>query len=547
MRNVIIYLIVLVLASAGMATTATAQLVINEIDYDQPGTDDGEFIEIKNTGTSSVNLAGYAVELVNGSGGGAVLYKIISLPDLELESGGYFVVCGNAANVDNCDLDVSTDTNLIQNGTPDAVAISFNNAVIDTVSYGGDTGAPYTEGSGSGLLDPWSNIPGGPEEYKGISRFPDGVDTDQNNVDFSVRCITPGEANIAQNIDCDDTLPPEISCPAEATVECDGSTDPSATGTATATDDTDPDPTIDFSDSITSGLCSQELVIIRTWTATDQSGKSSACEQIINVVDTTPPVLSGVPGDVTVECDAVPEAAVVTAGDNCDQNPTVQFNEKRTDGSCPNSYVLERTWTATDGCSNETIAVQTITVQDTTPPVIELIGDEIIILECNIDIYEEQGATVTDNCDTVAIEVIIGGDVVDTNNPGEYIVTYNATDACSNDATQVTRTVIVEDTTPPEVTIDDIEDLIDDSVADGSLWGDGPGKSADKRLNALKNMIETAGDLIEDGLFADACQQLADAYKKTDGEDKPPDFVSGPAAAELAAMILDLMDSLGCE
>ncbi|UCD28699.1 MAG: lamin tail domain-containing protein, partial [Planctomycetota bacterium] len=185
------------------------QLVINEIDYDQPGTDDGEFIEIKNTGTASVNLAGYTVELVNGWGGGAVIYKIISLPDLELNSGGYFVVCGNAANVDNCDLDVSPDTDLIQNGTPDAVAITFNNTVIDTVSYGGDTGAPYTEGSGSGLLDPWSNIPGGPEEYKGISRFPDGVDTNQNNIDFSVRCITPGESNISQESNC---ITPQACC-----------------------------------------------------------------------------------------------------------------------------------------------------------------------------------------------------------------------------------------------------------------------------------------------------------------------------------------------
>jgi len=59
-------------------------------------------------------------------------------------------------------------------------------------------------------------------------------------------------------------------------------------------------------------------------------------------------------------------------------------------------------------------------------------------------------------------------------------------------------------------------------------------------------MIEAAGDLVEDGLLADACQQLGDAYKKTDGEDNPPDFVTGSAAADLAGTILDLMDSLGC-
>ena len=41
------------------ALPASAQLVINEIDYDQPSTDTAEFIEIKNTGATSVNLGGW--------------------------------------------------------------------------------------------------------------------------------------------------------------------------------------------------------------------------------------------------------------------------------------------------------------------------------------------------------------------------------------------------------------------------------------------------------------------------------------------------------
>jgi hypothetical protein len=59
-------------------------------------------------------------------------------------------------------------------------------------------------------------------------------------------------------------------------------------------------------------------------------------------------------------------------------------------------------------------------------------------------------------------------------------------------------------------------------------------------------MIEAAGDLIEDGDIEQACGQLTAAYKKTDGQNKPPDFVSGPAAEELAAMIQELMDELEC-
>ena len=89
-------------------------------------------------------------------------------------------------------------------------------------------------------------------------------------------------------------------------------------------------------------------------------------------------------------------------------------------------------------------------------------------------------------------------------------------------------------------------DFFDESVTQGRLEGEGPGKSAGKRLNALRNMIETAGDLIEEGLLADACEQLQAAYKKTDGEPKPPDFVTGDAASELAILIQDLMTNIGC-
>ncbi|MGD9021618.1 MAG: lamin tail domain-containing protein, partial [Lysobacterales bacterium] len=176
-------------------------LVINEIDYDQSGTDASEFIEIANTGDTPVDLTGHSLVLVNGSND--TPYKTIDLPAVSLAAGDYFVVCGIADNVYNCDLDVTPDTNLVQNGSPDAVALYFSDALLDTVSYEGDTGAPYTEGSGAGLQDSTA-------DYTGISRFPDGSDTDVNNVDFSLRCITPGMANTDANTDCTNPAPPPL-------------------------------------------------------------------------------------------------------------------------------------------------------------------------------------------------------------------------------------------------------------------------------------------------------------------------------------------------
>jgi len=98
----------------------------------------------------------------------------------------------------------------------------------------------------------------------------------------------------------------------------------------------------------------------------------------------------------------------------------------------------------------------------------------------------------------------------------------------------------------PEEQVAEILDFIDESVAAGTLEGSGNGNSAENRLNALRNMIEAAGDLIEAGDIDGACGQLMAVYKKCDGLPRPPDFVAGEAQEELAQMILDLMASLGC-
>jgi len=99
---------------------------------------------------------------------------------------------------------------------------------------------------------------------------------------------------------------------------------------------------------------------------------------------------------------------------------------------------------------------------------------------------------------------------------------------------------------PPSEQIANILDFFEKSVNNGSLVGGSPGKSAEHRLNALRNMLKAAGNYIEQGSMGEACQQLLDAYHKTDGQSKPPDFVTGDAAPQLASLIQDLMDSLWC-
>lgn len=104
--------------------------------------------------------------------------------------------------------------------------------------------------------------------------------------------------------------------------------------------------------------------------------------------------------------------------------------------------------------------------------------------------------------------------------------------------------VIVE--VPPEQQVAEITAFMQDAFGTGTLLATGNGASAGNRFNALVNMIDAAGDLIAAGDILGACDQLADVLAKTDGDPRPPDFVTGPAAAELAARIVTLRTSLGC-
>ena len=155
------------LLSAGLAR---AGVVINEIDYDQPGGfDTAEFIELKNTGPAPASLAGCYLELVNGHLGGAALYLTVPLPAVAVAPGGYFVVSFGSAYPWTTDLQFNLVDSSVQNGPPDAVALrDASGAMLDVVSYAGTSGAPYFEGVGTSVDD--DNV----TPNIGIARWPDG-------------------------------------------------------------------------------------------------------------------------------------------------------------------------------------------------------------------------------------------------------------------------------------------------------------------------------------------------------------------------------------
>ena len=176
-----------VLSFGSIGSAASTSLVINEVDYDQVGTDAAEFLELKNVSGAPIDLDSYRVELVNGASGGSVVYLTFDLPAVMLAAGDYYVICANTTTTANCDLDVTPETNLIQNGDPDALRLMLGTTTVDALSYGGSVPGA-TEGSGTGLDD----IADGNDS---LSRCADGADSDVNNVDFALRPFTPGAAN----------------------------------------------------------------------------------------------------------------------------------------------------------------------------------------------------------------------------------------------------------------------------------------------------------------------------------------------------------------
>ncbi len=164
--------------------------------------------------------------------------------------------------------------------------------------------------------------------------------------------------------------------------------------------------------------------------------------------DTTPPTLT-LNGASTIDLNVgdtyTEQGATATDNVDGDISSNVVIGGDAVDTNNAGTYVV--TYNVSDAAGNaapEVTRTVNVTVPaDTTPPVITLNGASTINLEVG-DTYTEQGATATDNVDgDISANIVIGGDAIDTNNAGTYVVTYNVSDAAGNAANQVTRTVNV--------------------------------------------------------------------------------------------------------
>ncbi|MCB9133981.1 MAG: ExeM/NucH family extracellular endonuclease [Anaerolineales bacterium] len=186
-------------------------IVINELDADQVGTDGAEFIEFYDGGVGNMPLDGLVIVFYNGSND--LSYFSQDLDSYATNADGYFVMCGNAANVPNCDLDVNPNTDLIQNGQ-DAVALYMGDAssfptntpvttlnLLDALVY--DTSDPDDPGL-LVLLNPGQpqvdENGGGSGTTQSNQRCPNGSGGQRNTDTYTQQLPTPGSMNCAPSL-----------------------------------------------------------------------------------------------------------------------------------------------------------------------------------------------------------------------------------------------------------------------------------------------------------------------------------------------------------
>ena len=182
-------------------------------------------------------------------------------------------------------------------------------------------------------------------------------------------------ATCIQNIAIEDTIPPIITCPPNLTLSCSDNTAPVSTGFATATDNCTLNPLISYVDNYFPGPCPNSGVTQRTFTATDDCGKSASCIQIISVSDNYPPSIADGPADISVAvpgpspCSVYISIGIPTAFDSCDQS-VVLINDYNSTTDASDFYQEGTTqviFTATDNCGNSATHLFTVTVTCTAP------------------------------------------------------------------------------------------------------------------------------------------------------------------------------------
>lgn len=178
--------------------------------------------------------------------------------------------------------------------------------------------------------------------------------------------------------------------------------------------------------------------------ASDECGGFGYSSQVWSGLDNIAPVFEPYSETIEIACEDYTTVSL-SASDNC-SSVSITFSDVIIEEGC--NGIIERTFTAVDGCGNTNTA--TITIQligDTAPEFVDFPED--LTVECGTwNDSAEPGITYTGGCAGLVLsseENIIPG-----NCDGQYTIEriYTLTDECENEVSQ-TWTIHIVDTTPP--------------------------------------------------------------------------------------------------
>jgi hypothetical protein len=198
MRPLICCAAICALLFASRATSAA--IIINELVYDDGGTDDREYVELYNNGPAAVDISGWIVrnsDTVAAPGDNNADFTIPGAAGsgtTTLAAGDYYVI-SSFANVLNVDL-VAIGT--LENDNEGMELLDGSGAVADSVITERNRGpVAISPGEGGFFGNTTTSDPAVTPLNTRLSlgRFVDGRDTNNNGRDFGMRPSTPGTAN----------------------------------------------------------------------------------------------------------------------------------------------------------------------------------------------------------------------------------------------------------------------------------------------------------------------------------------------------------------
>lgn len=315
--------------------------------------------------------------------------------------------------------------------------------------------------------------------------------------------------------------------------------------------------TVNYSEVVTPGC---PIEVVRTYSVTDSCGLTSAeVKHVIYVQDTTRPTYTR-PNDTilylsdacTVDTVAANVGVPTNLADNCTAVADLVVSHRdEVVAGCGSTYTISRYWKVVDACGNVSLSdsIQTIEVQDTTPPTFTTLpvsksypcdgsGDTILLKSYKNTMAS---AVAADNCALDSIAMNLDSIVTGCNSATlTYYFSFTAVDFCGNKTTEYATFSIYDSVAPTftrvaddivmECSIDDLDTIRIHSLADFQ-YDDACSHNAAFVSDSLSEFTKDCGST---GFYThyvtitDSCQTATRSHLISIVDTKDPVFTQAP-------------------